>query len=94
MQVVVTDQLLLRLAAMKHVRSQSPYFARLYSAAHNRGCGKCRKRRQGSQAQQLLHIKQAIITDERLRDTVKKASGGHVLVVHVRDGSRIVKRTV
>lgn len=94
MQVTVTDQLLLRLAATKSIRAQAPNFARLYAAAHNRGCGKCRKRRQGSQAQILMHIKQALLTDERLRAIVKKASNGHVLIVHVRDGNRIVKRVV
>lgn len=94
MQVTVTDQLLLSLAANKAMRSQSPYLARLYAAAHNRGCGKCRKRRQGSQAQMLLHIKQALLNDERLRAIVKRASGGHVLIVHVRDGARIVKRVI
>lgn len=94
MQVTVTDQMLLRLAANKHIRAQEPRFARLYASARTGGCGKCRKRRQGSQAQHLLGLKQALLTDERLRATVKRAAGGNVLVVHVRSGNQIVKRVV
>jgi hypothetical protein len=94
MQVTVTDQLLLRLAANRNVRAQSPHFARLYAASRNRGCGKCRKRRPNSQAQILLGIKRALLTDERLRATVKQAAGSSLLVVHARDGKGVVKRVV
>ena len=94
MQVVVTDQMLLRLAANGNVRTKSPHFARLYAASRRRGCGKCRKRRPNNQVQVLLQIKQALVKDERLRAIVKRATRAKLLVVHARSGQEVVKRVV
>lgn len=93
-EVHITDQLLLRLAADKHVRARAPVFARLYGSARNRGCGKCRKRKAGNQAQILQSIKQSLAVSENLRAIVKSATGASTLALHVRAGNKVVRRVV
>lgn len=94
MEIQITDQALLRLAADQRVRAQAPIFARLFGASRRRGCGKCRKRQQGSQAQILQAIKSMLLTNRKLRDVVKRSVGARTLAVHARVGTKIERRVV
>ena len=95
MELQITDQRLLQLAADRRIQTGAPIFARLRGASGRRGCGKCRKKRNGSsQVKLLTSIKQSILSNASLRDLIKRVTGANRLAVHIRVGSRVVKRVV
>lgn len=89
--IQLTDNTLLGFARDTRIRSAIPMFERLYrSIGRPRGC-RCRKR-QGSLGATLAAVKQAVARDSGLAQRLKKLTGANVLVVHVRQGNRIVRK--
>lgn len=94
MEIHITDQLLLRLAANTHVRRAAPIFMRLRGSTRNRGCGRCKRKQANSQTEILQAIKRQILTSESLRNAIKRATGANRLIVHTNLNNRVVKRAV
>jgi hypothetical protein len=95
MELQITDQRLLQLAADSRIQRGAPIFARLRGATRRRGCGKCKKKRNNnSQVQLLQSIKRSIVGSSAMRDLIKRVTGAKSLAVHLRVGTRVVKRVV
>ena len=92
--VQLTDNTLLGFARDTRIRSALPLFTRLYKSigAKQGGC-RCRKKR-GSLGAVLAAVKNAVAKDRNLAMRLKKLIGANVLVVHARQGNRIVRQEV
>lgn len=92
--VQLTDNVLLGFARDVRIRGALPIFDRLFrSIGKSAGGCKCRKRR-GTLGGALAGVKNSVAKDPGLSTRLKKLIGATTLVVHVRDGRRIVRREV
>jgi len=92
--VQLTDNALLGFARDSRIRTALPIFQRLFqSIGKSAGGCKCRKR-QGTLGAVLAGVKNSIARDTNLAARLKQLIGASALVVHVRDGRRIVRREV
>jgi hypothetical protein len=93
MRIQLTDSTLLGYARDMRIRSAIPIFAQLYKAIGKpRGC-RCRKK-QGSLGATLAAVKQQVAHDSGLAKRLKALTGATMLVVHVREGSKIIRKDV
>ena len=91
--IQLTDNTLLGFARDRRIRAAIPLFERLFrSIGKPRGC-RCRKR-QGSLGAMLAAVKQSVARDPGLAKRLKTLTGANVLVVHVRQGNRIMRKDV
>lgn len=92
--VQLTDNALLGFARDNRIRSSLPIFERLFrSIGKSAGGCKCRKRH-GTLGAALAGVKNSVARDANLAARLKKLVGASKLIVHVRDGRRIVRREV
>ena len=91
--VQLTDNTLLGFARDRRIRTALPMFARLYRAiGRPRGC-RCRKKA-GSLGAMLTAVKQTVARDAGTVKRLKALTGANVLVVHIRQGNKIVRKEV
>ena len=92
--IVLSDNKLLGLARDPRIRTMLPAFRMLYQSLVRGGGGcRCRKKR-GSLGTSLVAVKHAIANDVGLATKVKAHLKAQRLVVHVRQGNKVVRREV
>lgn len=92
--LVLSDNVLIGFARDQRLRAAVPILHRLYQSVVKGGGGcRCRKKR-GSLGGMLAAVKQAIATDSGLARKLKARTNSQKLVVHVRQGNRVVRKEV
>jgi hypothetical protein len=91
-EVKLTDQVLLGLARTVTFRSRFKEFKALYENLGTRGCGRCKKRRRQSGI--LPALKQAIVKNSGLIQSIKKHLKARALIVFVKEGKSVVKKVL
>ncbi len=92
--VQLTDNALLGFARDIRIRRALPIFERLFrSIGKSAGGCRCRKRH-GTLGAVLSAVKNSVARDATLTARLKSLIGASKIVVHVRDGRRIVRKEV
>jgi len=91
--LVLSDGILLGFARDKMLRTQIPELRRVFAAIKRGGGCRCRKRR-GNLGAALAGLKSAISTNPTLAARLKSRTKSTQLVVHVRKGNKLVRRTI
>jgi hypothetical protein len=92
--VVLSDNVLLGFARDRGLRDISPEIRRVHAALVKGGGGcRCRKKR-GNLGAALASLKFAIAHNASLASRLKAHARANKLVVHVKQGKRIVRREV
>lgn len=90
--VKLTDQVLLGLARTVSFRTRFKSFKVLYEQLSSRGCGRCKKRRR--EGTLLPILKQTIAANPALIQAIKHQLKASTLIVFVREGKTVVKKSL
>ena len=93
-ELVLSDSVLIGFARNPHLRSNTSELKYLYNALVKGGGGcRCRKKR-GSLGAALASLKYAVANSPGLAAKIKAHAKVQKLVVHVKVGNKLVRRTV
>lgn len=87
----ISDGTLLGYARDPRIRGAMPLFRRLHKALGRTGGCRCRGRK-GSLGSVLASVKASLVHGKGLAKQLKALTGAHKLVIHVREGKRIVRK--
>jgi len=90
--LVLSDNVLLGFARDRSLRSISPEIRRVYASLVKGGGGcRCRKKR-GNLGAAIASLKHAIATNAGLASRLKARTKSQKLVVHVKQGNKLVRK--